>query len=185
MNNDQEIIDRFLGGDKNAFDELVRRHQHDVHMLALRILRNPDDALDVSQQVFMKVHRSLKKFRGDSIFTTWLYRITYNQCMRHLDGGKWKRMLSIDEAIISRPAEMDPGRDAERNEFRRDLELAINGLPAQQRAVFAMHNLQELKLREIAEIMNRKIGTIKALHFQAVRKLREALKDWKYAGFAA
>ena len=188
MNKDQEdkiIIRRFLEGDRKAFDELVLRHQRDVHMLALRIVRDHNDALDISQKVFIRAHSSLRNFRGDSSLTTWLYRITYNLSVKHLSAGKWKRFLSLEEGVESLPSTSNPAREMERREFQQELEKALKELPPRQRAVFAMRQLQGLKIDEVAEILGRKPGTIKALHFQAVNKLRRVLKEWRHTEFAA
>jgi RNA polymerase sigma-70 factor (ECF subfamily) len=179
MTDETRLISRFQDGDASAFDEIVRRHQKMTHMLALRLLGDTEEALEVSQNVFLRAFQNLKDFRGQSKLSSWLYRITYNLCMKRLRNRRLRRFLSLDNEEYPLPNIENPDEQFERQEFRRDLQLSIAKLPPQQKAVFTLHHLQGLKLSEVAEVMNRDIGTVKALHYHAVRKLRSALKEWK------
>ena len=185
MKDEREILERLHGGDDAAFAEMVRNHQKEVHMLALRLLGDQEEALNISQLTFIKAHKGLKNFRGDSSISTWLYRITYNLCMKRLASARWKRFIPLEDSFTAEPSTNNAQNEIERSDFRENLQKAVDKLPAQQKAVFVMHQLEGLKLSEVASIMNRKLGTIKALHYHAVLKLRSALKEWKYAEFSA
>jgi RNA polymerase sigma-70 factor (ECF subfamily) len=183
MVTEKEILERLRKGDEKAFSQLVREHQKEVYMLALRILGDSEEALDVSQQVFIRALHGLRNFRGDASISTWLYKITYNLCLTQLKIRKWKRFISFEnEDIITAKAD-NAEQEIEKQEFKQNVRNAIAKLPPQQKAVFVMHHLEGLKLAQVAQIMKRELGTVKSLHFQAVRKLREALKEWKGSKF--
>lgn len=182
MKDDKQLIERLRAGDDSAFDRMVKIHQKEVYMLALRLTGNHDDALDISQMVFIRAFKAVKNFRGDSSLSTWLYRIGYNLSMKHLKTVGWKKFLSIDETDLQNHPNT-ASDEVQRNDFRRDLRKAVDKLPPKQKAVFTLHHLQGLKLTEIADILERSPGTVKALHYHAVQKLREALKDWKGVQF--
>lgn len=182
MKDEREILERLQLGDEAAFNELVREHQKEVHMLALRILGDNEEALDVSQLVFIKAYKALKNFRGDSTISTWLYRITYNYCLKRINTVRWRRFVPLNEEVSSTPSPVDIQAETEAGDFKESVQQALKSLPSKQKAVFVMHHFQGLKFREIAEITGKKEGSVKALHFQAVNKLREALKEWKHAG---
>lgn len=185
-NDEKDIIAKAQQGDEAAFTDLVKLHQREVHLLALRLLGNHEEALDVSQLAFMQAYKGLKNFRGEASLSTWLYRITYNLCMRRLKTAKWKRFMALDENITDdRPSSDSPYKETERAEFKQNLQSALEHLPPKMRAVFTMHQIQGLKMAEIAEITGKTTGNIKALHYHAIRKLREALKEWKHAEFSA
>ena len=183
MNDEPEILARIKQGDESAFNQLVLENQKAVHMLALRMVGNPDDALDISQRAFIRAYKSIHNFRGDSSIATWLYRITYNLTLKHLAAARVKRFLSLEGGTLPEPAVESTFNQTLQNDFRVNLQQAVAKLPPQQKAVFTFHHLQGLKLAETAEIMNLKIGSVKALHYHAIRKLRLALKDWKDVEF--
>ena len=186
MNDEQILIERAKSGDSKAFDELVKRHQRDVHMLALRLIGENEEALDVSQQAFIQAYKGLKDFRGNSAFSTWMYRITYNTAMKKLKYAKWKRFVPAGDSYLENQTSPDnPHREAERDNFRKDMNEAIDRLPPQMKAVFIMHQVQGLKLAEVAKTMGKSEGNIKALHYHAVRKLREALQEWRHTVFSS
>jgi len=184
MTDESEIIRKAQNGDDRAFGELVRLHQREAHLLALRLTRNQEEAADISQTAFIQAYRGLRGFKGEAGFSTWLYRITYNIAMRRMGSVWWRKWLPLEDgAVGNRQSSSDPERESEKDNFRRQAEAAIGVLPTQMRAVFSMHQIQGLKLSEVAEIMGKSEGNIKALHYHAVRKLREALKEWKGAEF--
>lgn len=184
MNDERDMLEKLRAGDEAAFNQLVRDNQKNVHMLALRLVVDPEEALDISQRVFIKAYKGLKNFRGDSTLSTWLYRITYNLCMKHLKSARLKRFLSLDGGIIPEPTTSTPYDKVLRDDFRESVGRALETLPPRQKAVFTLHHLQGLKMKEIADIMELKVGTVKALHYHAVRKLRDALQEWKGTKFA-
>jgi RNA polymerase sigma-70 factor (ECF subfamily) len=183
MNDEKEIIERIKRGDEIAFNEMVRLHQKQVYMLALRMVNDSQEALDISQKVFIRVHKAIKGFRGESSLSTWLYRITYNLCIKYLSSKRLKRFIPFDMSTITEPAKNDSSDSVLRDDFQRSLKEAVDKLPAKQKAVFTFRQLQGLSLKETAEIMELQLGTIKAMHFQAIRKLRESLKEWRNVEF--
>jgi RNA polymerase sigma-70 factor (ECF subfamily) len=179
MTNEQLLIANFRAGDTSAFDEIVRNQQKAVYMLALRLLNDSEEALEVSQNAFIRAYHGLKDFRGDASLSTWLYRITYNLCLRKLRANRLRRFFTLESEDYAIPDIEHPDTRLEHQEFQRDLQLALAKLPPQQKAVFTLHHLQGLKLAEVARVMKRDIGTVKALHYHAVRKMRTALKEWR------
>jgi len=185
MDDEKDIIERIKLGDESAFNEMVRMHQKQVHMLALRMVNDPDEALDISQKVFITVHKAIKGFRGESSLSTWLYRITYNLCIKHLRAAKLKRFIPFDFNTFAEQAKESTSETILRDDFHRSMKEAVDKLPAKQKAVFTFRQLQGLSLKETAEIMELQLGTIKAMHFQAVRKLREELLEWRNVEFSS
>jgi RNA polymerase sigma-70 factor (ECF subfamily) len=136
-----------------------------------------DDADDITQEVFIKVYSALKNFREESNLFTWLYRIATNYSINHIKKVKSKNVVSIE--VVTDPIETDDKKTDELmdEEKRRALLMeAISTLPAQQRAVFNLRYYEELSYEEIAGIMKRSVGGIKANYFHAVKKLSEYLK---------
>jgi RNA polymerase sigma-70 factor (ECF subfamily) len=179
IEDEKELLQRWRNGDETAFNRMVLAHQQKVYMLALRMVGNHADAADISQMAFIRAYKGLKDFRGESTLSTWLYRITYNLCLRHLRSARLKRLFSLD---LVETGEMESASVADEiieSEFQAELRKALANLPPQQKTVFTLHHFQGLKLREVAEVMELKLGTVKALHYFAVRKLRDKLKEWR------
>lgn len=162
-------LDLLKSKDSNAFTEVVRAHQQAIYRLAYRLTGNVEDAMDLTQEVFLRAYRSLEKFRGESDIKTWLYRIAINT------GSSWRKkskpIVQLDEAFEVQA----PGED---NELRVAVKEAVEGLPYKQKAVFIMHHYQGLKHEEIAEITDRSVGSVKANYFQAVAKLKSKLEGF-------
>lgn len=162
-------LDLLKSKDSNAFTEVVRAHQQAIYRLAYRLTGNVEDAMDLTQEVFLRAYRSLEKFRGESDIKTWLYRIAINT------GSSWRKKskptVQLDEAFEVQA----PGED---NELRVAVKEAVEGLPYKQKAVFIMHHYQGLKHEEIAEITDRSVGSVKANYFQAVAKLKSKLEGF-------
>jgi RNA polymerase sigma-70 factor (ECF subfamily) len=175
---DQALVARFQGGDETAFNELVTRHRKDIYFLAMGLVGTQDDAEDLAQDAFVRAYESLPKFRGQSSFRTWLYRIALNLCLNEVRKRKVRRLISLDNPgtpIVSREAK--PDEAIEEAEQQKQLAAAVGKLPPQQKRVFALRYFSEMTYAEIAETLDRKIGTVKANYFQAIQKLRAALKD--------
>jgi RNA polymerase sigma-70 factor (ECF subfamily) len=172
---DLELVRQFHAGSERAFNELVLRHRHGVFLTAAGLLGNRDDAEDVTQDVFVKAFQSLSSFRGDSAFYTWLYRITVNLCLNHLRRRKVRSFFGIEQVAHSLPEAERADSELEQSELSLRARRAISELPEKQRAVFILRHFRSLPHAEIARIMDRDEGTIKANYFQAVRKLRAKL----------
>lgn len=177
---DSELISRAAGGDPTAFQALVERHRAMVYRVAYQFAGNHHDAEDIAQEVFLKVYRSLDRFRHDAQLSSWMYRIVMNACIDHR-----RRQVSAaaapfgDEAEqkLLNTAEETPGPEARAyaGELGQVLETEIARLPPGQRIVFVMRHHQGLKLGEIAEALGLAEGTVKRQLHAAVHRLRQAL----------
>jgi RNA polymerase sigma-70 factor (ECF subfamily) len=165
------------GGDRAAFDELVRRTHRDTLRLALRLTADPDDALDVVQDAYLRAYRGIRRFRGDAQFTTWLYRITANCASSHAGRRARHRHDNLDAAVgvaDERP-EADPESVATLGLFRRDLDAAIAALPPRLRAVVVLRDVYDLPHEAIADELGISEGAAKVRLHRARVRLREHL----------
>lgn len=171
---DLELIKSFQKGVEASFNELVLRYQEKVYWIARRFVNDHDHADDVTQEVFVKVYRALKTFRGESSVYTWLYRITVNVALNYLRKQRFKDFLRIDEYFESRGEESEqPDIIFERNEQQMLIKEAIAALPEKQKAVFILRYHEELSYEEISKILKTSIGGLKANYFHAVKKIGE------------
>jgi RNA polymerase sigma-70 factor (ECF subfamily) len=162
----------------------VKRYQHKVYAIAYGISHNHQDALDISQEVFIKIHKKLKDFRGASSFYTWLYRITANVSIDFQRRKKRIVPVEFDEKILEEPRadatfpggnELDPRRTLAGKELHQAILAAIETLPEDQRAAVVLRELENLSYKEIAKAMNCSLGTVMSrLHYGRM-KLREIL----------
>jgi len=160
---DQELIDRYLAGDGEAFETLARRHAGHVYGLCLRILGDPDDAADAAQDVLVAVARKLGSFRGDARFTTWLHRVATNICYDHLRAAK-------RQPVVRRLLEDGPTPDlgppvadhADEVAGTHDIAAALARVPDDFRVALVLADVQDLPYDEIARILDVPIGTVKS-----------------------
>jgi RNA polymerase sigma-70 factor, ECF subfamily len=176
---DAAIVARAQSGDYQAFEELVRRYRNEVFALAHHFVRNREDAWDLSQEVFIKAHRALKRFRGDASFKTWLMRITSNQCKDYL---KKRRLDTVpfDEAIETKAAsgaQWNPGRASEAQETGEAIMKAVDALPMKHRTAFVLREFEGLSYEEMAGVMACSVGTVMSRLHHARKKLQRALKQ--------
>jgi RNA polymerase sigma-70 factor (ECF subfamily) len=155
--------------DSNAFTQVVRAHQQAIYRLAYRLTGNVEDAMDLTQEVFLRAYRSLPGFRGESDIKTWLYRIAINT------GSSWRKR---EKAIVQMDEALDVPAPGEDNELRMAVREAVESLPFKQRSVFVMHHYEGFKHEEIAGITGRSTGSVKANYFQAVAKLKRKLEGF-------
>lgn len=154
---DPELVRRFQQGQEQAFTHLMERHERRVYNLAYRMLGNPDDARDATQDTFLACYRHLSRFRGDSAFATWLHRIAVNACY---DALRRRRDTTSMEEL---PVDPMPVPDhAERAAVATDVQRALLAVPPDFRAVLVMHELQDLPLEEIAATLDLPVGTVKS-----------------------
>lgn len=177
-----ELLAKARGGSLLAFEEIVKRYERRVYGIALRIVRRHEVADDVAQEAFMRAHQALSTFDLDRPFGPWICRIASNLAINHVRSPQ-AREAPLPEGHAETPA---PGRGAldlvlER-EAREVLERALLGLPAEQRAVFALRTFEELSYREISEALGISIGTVMSRLSRARERLREALAP--YLGLA-
>jgi RNA polymerase sigma-70 factor, ECF subfamily len=172
---DLKLVREFQGGSERAFNELVLRHRQAIFGLAAGMLGDRDEAEDLTQEVFVKAYQSLHGFRGDSAFYTWIHRICVNLCLNHIRKRKVRTFFGLDQTQAAEPETIRPDEITEQSELSALAKQAIAELPEKQRAVFILRHFRGLPHAEIARIMERDEGTIKANYFQAVRKLRTKL----------
>ena len=177
---DSDLVARAAAGDGPAFHALVERHRAMVYRLAYQFAGNHHDAEDIAQDVFIKVYRSLDRFRYDAQLTSWLYRIVMNACIdhrrRHAPAG-WAPFTDDAELKMLNTPEDGPGPEAAAYglQIGEVLEAEIARLPPGQRLVFTMRHHEGLKLAEIAEALGLAEGTVKRQLHAAVHRLRAAL----------
>ena len=169
---DREAILACQRGDRAAFDRLVERHQRDVYRLCFRYVNNHEDAADLAQDAFVKAYKAIGRFRGDSAFSTWLYRIAVNTCL-NFRAARRMAQEELSESLA------DPGapivqrmQDRERSQQVRD---AVARLPEKQRATLILKIYHDLTHEEVAGILGSSVGTVKANLFHAVGNLRKML----------
>jgi RNA polymerase sigma-70 factor (ECF subfamily) len=178
---DSDLITRAAGGDPAAFQALVERHRSMVYRVAYQFAGNHFDAEDIAQEVFIKVYRSLDKFRQDAQLSSWLYRIVMNACIDHrrrnAPSGSAPYGDEAEHRLLN-TAEQAPGPEerAYAGELGQVLESEISRLPDGQRIVFVMRHHQGLKLGEIADALGLAEGTVKRQLHAAVHRLRAALR---------
>jgi len=173
------LVERFQSGDPGAFDEIVDRCHRHVYNLAYRFTHNCEDAHDISQEVFMKVFRSLSKLKNSSAFDGWLRRVTVNACMDYLRQQPNEQALDdffyLNHEYIAGSNNSLPDGPVETGELRRVISRAIDQLPKRQKRVFILRHYEGLSLKEIAKTLNCSLGTVKAHLFRATRRLRKLL----------
>lgn len=178
---DATLLDRLREGDEAAFESLVRQYQEQLARFAQRLVGDADDASDVAQETFIRAFERIHEFRGGSSLYTWLYRIAYNQSISLLRRRKVRRFLRLDDDTEHSDAiqlQLVDGTDVAVETEQRQLvglvEQAIAELPPRQRGIFVMRHYEGLSLAEIARVVGRSEGAIRAGYFHAVRKLRDA-----------
>ena len=180
---EQELVARAKAGDNDAFAQLMRDNETRIYNLTLRMTGNPDDAMDLAQEAFLNAWRGLKFFKGDSAFSTWVYRLASNACIDFLRRKKRRQDISLsmptDEEDDSQPDIPDdrfhPERELERQELRQAVTEGLNQLSDEHRQVLVMRELSGLSYQEIADILALEAGTVKSRIARARISLRKIL----------
>lgn len=181
---DRELVERVQSGDKQAFNVLVEKYQHKLVKLITRYVHDPNEAMDVAQEAFIKAYRALPKFRGDSSFYTWLYRIGINTAKNHLvSQGRRPPDSDIDASdaerygVESRLKDHEsPEAMARRDEVESVVYGAIDELPEDLRTAITLRELEGLSYEEIAEAMECPIGTVRSRIFRAREFIENRLR---------
>jgi RNA polymerase sigma-70 factor (ECF subfamily) len=172
-----DLVAAAQGGDREAFDELVRATYAESYTLALRLTGNEEDARDVVQESYLRAYRGLKRFRGDAQFTTWLYRITANCANTYLGKRSRRRTEALPEDVEI--ADVDPERDpaarADATLLRDRLEVALESLPPKLRSVVVLRDVYDLPHEAIAAELGISESAAKVRLHRARRKLRETV----------
>ena len=176
---EKELVRAAAGGDEIAFSELVRIYENKAYHLALRMVSNPEDAYDVAQDAFLAAWRGLPSFRGESGFSTWLYRLVSNAAIDHLRRTKHQRgNVSLDDEELNLDAPDDsptPQEAAEENDLKDAVAAGLKELSDDHRTVLVMREVQELSYEEIAESLQLDLGTVKSRISRARTHLRKIL----------
>ena len=174
---DQGLVRRFQEGSADAFAVLVQRHSTRVYNLCFRILGDPEEAADASQDTFLAALRKLNTFRGDSAFTTWLHRVTVNACYDSLRRKRGRPLLQIvRDEDDERPETSLPAPDhADQVVFSIDVERALLEVPEEFRVVLVLADVQDLPYDEIARVLEIPVGTVKSRVFRGRAALGRAL----------
>jgi len=183
---DNELLIQAKSGNDAAFEELIYRYDRSVLAIALKYVHDTDEAKDIYQEVFIRVYRGLKNFEMKSEFSTWLFRIATNVCLSYKSRSKKHLQQSIDEQIAAEDDEvlkyeladdeMDPGEIMINLDLGDIIRRAVESLSSKQRMTFILKHYEGYKIREIADMLNCKEGTVKKYLFDAIRNLQKKLK---------
>ena len=175
QSSDKKLVKRVQKGDKGAFDLLVLKYQHKIVNLVMRYVRDPELALDITQEAFIKAYRALPRFRGDSAFYTWMYRIAVNTAKNHLAAQR-RRPMDV-ELDLQDPEQFDlhaklketdtPEGVTLSNELKEIVERAIAALPEDLRTAIILRELEGMSYEEIAQTMECPVGTVRSRIFRA------------------
>ena len=178
---DADLVAACVQGQPGGFDTLMHRHQRRVYLVCFRFVGNHEDASDLVQEVFLRVHRGLKRFKGDAALSTWIYRIAVNASLNHVSA---KRPMIADtemDMLFDHHSESPVDRVA-RAERSERIRAAIAQLPEKQRATLILRVYQDLTHREIADILGNSVGGVKANFFHALANLRKQLASTEGSG---
>ena len=183
---EKELILKAQVGDQTAFEQLIYNYDRAVLSIAMRYVRNNDDAKDIYQEVFIRVYKSLKKFEFRSEFSTWIFRITTNVCLTYKSRKKDQLMVPLQEEFEEDNSEfgrvelISDGKSPEEETLNTDLKNfignAVDSLSERQRITFVLKHYEGYKIKEIAEMLNCKEGTVKKYLFDAINNLRKKLE---------
>lgn len=181
-----ELIVQLQQGDETAFKKLVDEWQDMVYNTALGIVQNADDADDITQEVFIQVYQSVSSFKGDSKFSTWLYRITLSKALDHEKKKKRKKRFGFMQGLFGGQEEEQlqqvefnhPGVELEKKERANELFAALKKIPENQRIAFTLHKLEGQSYQEVADIMNTTLYAVESLMGRAKANLKKELSKF-------
>lgn len=187
---DRTLVDRFRNGDTSAFDEMVTRHWDRIYAMVHQLLRNPQDAEEVTQDAFIRAHRGLAQFRGDSAFSTWLYQIATNLA-RNRYWYWWRRKrdrtVSFDQPVgedndtpfseIFAGDAIKPHEETATQELVDRIAVGMEKLGAKHREILILRNVKNLSYEEISQILGISVGTVKSRIARARDSLREIIGE--------
>jgi len=193
---DRALVESFLAGDKTSFEELLNSYASKIYALALRLTKNPEDAEEVLQDVFVAVYRKIDRFEGKSSFSSWLYRVAVNASFMKLRKNRQDKSVKFDdisaagqEALMPRTTSSeDVDSLTYRHEMRDRLEEAVNTLPDEYRPVFTLRDVDGLTTQEVANVLQLTVPAVKSrLHRSRLmlrRRLRSYYKEYTEGSFA-
>lgn len=180
---DEELVRRSKEDDERAFGELVSRYETKVYSLALRMVRNPEDAEDVLQDTFLRAYRGIKSFQGASTFSTWIYRITANSALMRLRKKQLPTVSIEDQDERETPVNIadwtpGPAEQLMTQELQHEMDEAIEALPPEFRQVFILRDVEERSNAEVAEILDLSVAAVKSRLHRARLKVRNRLAGY-------
>lgn len=189
---ENKLVNKAVKGDNSAFEALMEKHMGIIYNIALRMTANQDDAEDMTQEIMIKIFRSLGSFKGNSKFSTWIYRVAVNTCLDELKKKKNKKHLSLDAEISGDDGENQieikddspsPEKLAEQNELRDMVAAAVKLLSDEHRAVIVLRDIRGMSYSEIAGILGCSDGTVKSRISRARAQLKMILeKEYNFNG---
>lgn len=189
---ENKLVNKAVKGDNSAFEALMEKHMGIIYNIALRMAANQDDAEDMTQEIMIKIFRSLGSFKGNSKFSTWIYRVAVNTCLDELKKKKNKKHLSLDAEISGDDGENQieikddspsPEKLAEQNELRDMVAAAVKLLSDEHRAVIVLRDIRGMSYSEIAGILGCSDGTVKSRISRARAQLKMILeKEYNFNG---
>ena len=185
MTNETELIEKLKHGDETAFKAIVEQWQDMVYNTILGIVQNETEAEDLAQDVFIKVFEKISTFKGDSKFSTWLYRIATTTALDHLRSKKRKKRSGFLQALSGSSDEKEqipdfhhPGVSLDNKERATVLFKAIEALPDSQKAAYTLHKLEGLSYRDVSEVLNTTVSAVESLMSRANQNLRKQLEEY-------
>jgi RNA polymerase sigma-70 factor (ECF subfamily) len=185
---DEPLIERVRSGDQSAFRELFERYHRRAFAVALGVVKNPQDALDIVQDAFVKVYKHIDGFQGSSSFYTWLYRITMNLAIDHIRKSRHTTEFDerVEHATDGAAAELispsvqqsNPRQNVDRKELSKQLQQALNTLPEYHQTVILLREVEGLSYEEMSKVLKVPKGTIMSRLFHARRKMQECLQPY-------
>ncbi|HXD34613.1 MAG TPA: sigma-70 family RNA polymerase sigma factor [Pyrinomonadaceae bacterium] len=181
---DEQIVERALTGDADAFGEIVRRWERRIFALAFGILGREEDARDATQETFLAAFRNLRGFRGEAKVSSWLHRIAVNQCISRQRRAKVRNEAALDDeeeknaSSFAAPIDILPSRVVEGRERTVAVRRAVNSLPMELRQVIVMKEFEDLTFREIADALELPLSTVKSRLYTGLRQLQMRLQKF-------
>jgi RNA polymerase sigma-70 factor (ECF subfamily) len=174
---DAECVKRVQRGDADSFEILVQRHQKATFNLVYRLLGDYDEAAEVAQEVFLSAYKSIRQFRGDANFSTWLYRIAFNHAStrRKSLNIAQQRLVPLDGIEIIGDGAVDPAKSLEQKEIQERVQQALNGLDHDDAIIILLRDLQDVPYEQVAQMLDVPVGTVKSRLHRARRALKARL----------
>jgi RNA polymerase sigma-70 factor (ECF subfamily) len=189
LTTDEQLVERALAGDGDAFGEVVRRWERRIYALAYGILGSVEEARDASQETFIAAYRNLQGFRGEAKVSSWLHRIAVNQCISRQRRARVRPETGLDdlegaagERLLASPAADSPARASESRQRAEAVRRAVASLPQELREVVLLKEFEELTFQEIADALQIPLSTVKSRLYTALRQLRLRLERFQLEG---
>jgi RNA polymerase sigma-70 factor (ECF subfamily) len=185
---DEQMVERALSGDPEAFGEIVQRWERRIFALAFGMLGREEDARDATQETFLAAFRNLRGFRGEARVSSWLHRIAVNQCITRQRRAKVRSETALEDeaeknaAVFALPADVSPSRAAEHHERSVAVRRAVCSLPPDLRQVVVMKEFEELTFQEISDVLDVPLSTVKSRLYTALRQLELRLQKFGATG---